>query len=442
MEHKMSIQDEANTHIKLAQKRNQLLTKIRAISNFEDFLQPPLCSNILKNLPNSGPVVIINVHKDSCDALALLLDLDEPLHIPLPRFSYAKATNLCNKLNSHLRSDNLQMPEPELDGNRATRPVGGNDSSAVIKHILHKLWILVVKPILDGLGFSVSTLDFYVKCNVHFLFCSKKKPPSKLPRIWWCATGPLAFLPIHAAGIYATSITEAGPTLSDFAISSYIPNVRALVERVNGSQALKKRKTSLFMISQPKTPNQSHIPGTTREVLAIMQLLKVFNVQFQCLEGEVATVDQGITNMETHSCIHFACHAHQNTKDPLKSRFILHDGDLELSDIIKRKLKGADLAYLSACQTSTGDEKLSEEAVHLAAGMLASGYRGVVATMWSISDQYGPQVAEDFYARLISQPEQISTDNAAYALHYSTQKLRKQLGDSALDWIPYVHFGL
>ena len=250
-----------------------------------------------------------------------------------------------------------------------------------------------------------------------------------MPRIWWCATGPLAFLPIHAAGIYATSMTKAGHTLSDFAISSYIPNVRALTERVNGSQLLKERKTSLFMISQPATPNQMHIPGTTREVLAIKHLLKNQDVQILCLEGKDATVNQGITNMETHSCIHFACHAQQNTQEPLKSKFLLHDGGLELSEIIKRNVKGADLAYLSACQTSTGDGKLSEEAVHLAGGMLAAGYRGVVATMWSISDQHGPQVAEDFYARLILQDlalkqlSSLNTDNAARALHYSTQKL-------------------
>ena len=64
----------------------------------------------------------------------------------------------------------------------------------------------------------------------------------------------------------------------------------------------------------------------------------------------------------------------------------------------------------------------------------------------TISDLHGSQVAEDFYARLIVsqdlEPEWLSTDNAAHALHYSTLKLRKQLGDLALDWIPYVHFGL
>ena len=265
-----------------------------------------------------------------------------------------------------------------------------------------------------------------------------------MPRIWWCATGPLAFLPIHAAGIYATSTSKAGLTLSDFAISSYIPNVRALTERVLDKRG--KKKPEFFMISQPATPNLPCIPGTTKEVLAIKQLLEKHNVKVLCLDGKAATVKQGITNMETHSCIHFACHAHQNIQEPLKSRFMLHDGGLELSEIIKKKLVGADFAYLSACQTSIGDENFPE--AHLAAGMLAAGYRGVIATMWSISDQHGPQVAEDFYARLISQdleqdqPSSLSTDNAAYALHYSTQKLRKQLGDSALDWIPYVHFGL
>jgi len=202
------------------------------------------------------------------------------------------------------------------------------------------------------------------------------------------------------------------------------------------------------MISQPATPNLQCIPGTTKEVGAIKRLLQNHSVEFLCLEGEAATVNQGITNMETHSCIHFACHAQQNTQEPMKSRFMLHDGGLELSEIIKRQLVGADLAYLSACQTSTGDEKLSEEAVHLAGGMLAAGYRGVVATMWSISDHHGPQVAEDFYARLIASQDSerlssLTTDDAARALHYSTQKLRKQLGDlKALDWIPYVHFGL
>ena len=224
--------------------------------------------------------------------------------------------------------------------------------------------------------------------------------------------------------------------------------MRALSERVKGPRAVDEKKTGLFMISQPETPNLSPIPGTTREVRAIKQLLENRNLRVLCLESKAATVEQGIINMENHNCIHFACHASQNTVEPLKSRFMLQDGALELSAIIKKNLVEADLAYLSACQTSTGDEKLSEEAVHLAPGMLAAGYRGVVATMWSISDKHGPRVAEDFYNSLIMHGEKseklsaLRSDDAARALHYATQKLRQEEPSSLLVWVPYVHFGL
>jgi len=78
--------------------------------------------------------------------------------------------------------------------------------------------------------------------------------------------------------------------------------------------------------------------------------------------------------MESHGSIHLACHATQNLESPLKSGFYLHDGCLELSEIMRQKFSVRELAFLSACQMSTGAEKLSEEAVHLAAGMLAAGY--------------------------------------------------------------------
>jgi len=208
----------------------------------------------------------------------------------------------------------------------------------------------------------------------------------------------------------------------------------------------------LLMISQPDTPKLRPIPGTTVEVQAIEQVLAKHNVQHLCLESENATVNQVKIKMDAHSCIHFACHATQNTMKPLQSGFYLYDGQLELSEIIKKKLIGADLAFLSACQTSTGDEKLSEQAVHLAGGMLAAGYKGVVATMWSVEDQYGPGIAKDFYKHLLSHRindkeslEGLSSDGAAHALHYATQQVRKMLDNSELSllaWVPYVHFGL
>jgi hypothetical protein len=97
-------------------------------------------------------------------------------------------------------------------------------------------------------------------------------------------------------------------------------------------------------------------------------------------------------------------------------------------------------------------DALSEEAIHLAAGMLAAGYRGVVATMWSITDRYGPVVAGEFYRELRnhqtsdgSKPVSVSSQGAASAPHHATKNLRESLDDSEaslLTWVPYVRFGL
>ena len=180
---------------------------------------------------------------------------------------------------------------------------------------------------------------------------------------------------------------------------------------------------------------------------AIQKTIRSNPSESLCLEAEAATVSRVKQEMRSHSSIHFACHASQDVESPLNSGFYLHDGRLNLAEIMKLKIARSELAFLSACQTSTGDEKLSEEAVHLAAGMLAAGYRGVVATMWSIKDKYGPLAAESFYRYLMdkgSTPGRLDTANTARALHHAIQGIRKQVGDTErglLTWVPYVHFG-
>ena len=75
-------------------------------------------------------------------------------------------------------------------------------------------------------------------------------------------------------------------------------------------------------------------------------------------------------------------------QDSLKSGVHLDGGRLELLEIIKLRVEKTDHAFLSACRTGVGDEKLSDDVVHLAAGMLAVGYRGVVAKYGLDRDMY------------------------------------------------------
>jgi len=204
------------------------------------------------------------------------------------------------------------------------------------------------------------------------------------------------------------------------------------------------------MVSQPNTPGMSEIPFAKDEVEKIETQLKGQGIPLSTLVNEMATVNHLLDSMERFPCIHLACHAAQNMIDPLKSSFYLHDGQLRLSEIMKKNLSNSNFAFLSACQTSKGAENLSEEVVHLASGMLAAGYRNVVGTMWSIIDEHGPDLAEYFYESLLgaaatNETPTIDGSHSSRALHDATQRLRKKVSespDSFLVWVPYIHIGI
>jgi CHAT domain-containing protein len=200
----------------------------------------------------------------------------------------------------------------------------------------------------------------------------------------------------------------------------------------------------VLAISQPATPGFGAIKGTIVEVANLRRHFAANQIVH--LDGEAASTVAVLAALNTHrpQIIHLACHGVQDNKQPLDSAFILHDGRLPLSTLIATSINsGAELAFLSACQTATGDEKIPDEAVHLAAGMLVVGYRAVVGTMWSIGDQDAPLVADEVYARLTGHAGKTGQANVAYALHDAVNCLRKQVGDEEfIRWVPFVHYGL
>jgi len=92
----------------------------------------------------------------------------------------------------------------------------------------------------------------------------------------------------------------------------------------------------------------------------------------------------------------------------------------------------------------------------LAAGMLAAGHRGVVATMWSIEDMaiYAPQITEDFYSHLLdsggttSGKRGLDAAGSARALDHSVRRRvqenaqRSDTEHDLLTWVRYIHFGI
>lgn len=260
----------------------------------------------------------------------------------------------------------------------------------------------------------------------------RKLPADELPHITWCTTGVLSFLPLHAAGCYDGSPSNA----FDLVVSSYTPTLNSLLSE--NSQIIPPC-SGLLVVGQEHMKGQSRLPYTKPELAGIKEHAKA--TRYMQLEGRNATVDSVLKAMDEYSWVHMACHASQNVVDPARSAFHLHDGDLMLSHITKKSFKNKGLAFLSACQTAKGDQKLPEESVHLAAGMLMAGYPSVIATMWGIVDADAPEVASQVYADLLKDGKMDCT-GASRALHKAVAGLRNKIGQDSFErWMPFVHIG-
>jgi CHAT domain-containing protein len=171
---------------------------------------------------------------------------------------------------------------------------------------------------------------------------------------------------------------------------------------------------------------------------------------FQYGAGNVSTLvrhdalqDVVVEKLKDATCVHFACHGHQDQTDAaLQSALFLHDGPLLLFTIAYNQLPKADFAFLSACSTASGSDHLPDEAMHIAAGMLKAGFRSVVATMWTISDGAGPRVAEKVYGHLFrNESDGFDSTEAAFALNEGVQSIRKAKYPTS-DWVPFIHIGI
>jgi CHAT domain-containing protein len=251
---------------------------------------------------------------------------------------------------------------------------------------------------------------------------------SPLPRVTWCTSGPLVFLPLHAAGIYGL---PNKPKIFDYVVSSYTPTISALLQhRVEKQRSAIRR---LLAVSQPNTPHQLPLPGTEKEVLNLARNFE--GSELLVLSAESATKDALLQEMGKYPWIHLACHAFQHPTDATKSGFLLHDTTLELMDVIKQSFSHTELAVLSACQTATGDNMLPEEVIHLAAGMLMAGYESVVGTMWSVGDADAPILMEKFYSYLMKD-DGGDSKKSAYALHHAVTMLREKVGEKEfIKWV-------
>ncbi|KAG8741173.1 hypothetical protein FRC10_003218 [Ceratobasidium sp. 414] len=407
LESQTSIEHTAREHHGLALMWDKLVGQARQLSGFERFLLPKKLSE-LSGSTYTKTVVVINVHEARCDALALRSGLSGGVHIPLPSLSRSQCVDMRNQLLTALRGSDIRARQ-------SRRPVfDGPEAENMFESVLAALWVDVVRPILDALGYLIRPTE-----------------ASGLPCVAWCTTGPLAFLPLHAAGFY----NQPCERVFDYIVSSYTPTLSALLKPLPPSTEFH----GILAVGQAAQAAHTPLPGTITELDNIQE--QAARLPFTRLAEENATPVAVLAAMKKHSWVHLACHASQDVLDPSTSAFQLCGGQLNLATITREPLPNAELAFLSACETATGSGRVPDEAAHLAAGMLMSGYRTVIATMWSIRDADAPIVSEYFYSQLLENGVPHS-GKAARALHDAVGHLRTRIGEKEfLRWVPYIHIG-
>jgi tetratricopeptide (TPR) repeat protein len=141
-----SPQSSANQAHQNALAREKLLQKIRGLKGFERFLLPKTISELSQAAQN-GPVVILNIICDRCDALIVIPGLDgDVMHVPLPTLKLTDIESMAHSLSHLVRGTG------RLGGKREGQM---NPEEEFAQH-LSELWTGIVKPVLEALAMVVS----------------------------------------------------------------------------------------------------------------------------------------------------------------------------------------------------------------------------------------------------------------------------------------------
>ena len=412
----------ADRRVGLAREWDDLVEQVRRIPGHENFLRPPSIEALLP-AAEDGPIVVANISEWRCDLLLVRPTGAQSVSLELSaeQLSAEVATVLSSlqaldsavatHIEAHKRAREHDSVRARADLQRATSGMRAAQTKAdsTLLASLEWLWSAIAEPALDALGLT-----------------GPGSADAPRTRMWWCPTGPLTLLPLHAAGHHDGS----GRSVLDRVVSSYTPTVRALAEA-------KRRRTNppphRFLI----VGDADDLPGAAREIEELLHLLPPERRTLRL--GRGATRDQVLEDLPRHQWVHFGCHGDQNLSDPSMGGLLLTDERLRIFDIADLSLSG-EFAGLAACKTAVGGTDLPDEAITLAAALHYSGYRHVIGTLWSVRDSAAGQLFTQMYRSLIKDGT-LDAGQSAHLLHEQVLALRAARPGEPTVWAPYVHLG-
>ncbi|MFI9383379.1 CHAT domain-containing protein [Kutzneria sp. NPDC052558] len=388
----------------LARRWDELVAEIRALPGLSGFLRAPDLPDLI-SAAAEGPVVVVNVSEYRSDAIVVTADGRLEV-VPLPGLTPATVLT-----QAAIFLEAIEWAYGSQGVQNAVSAMG------LLTEILRWLWDSVAGPVLDRLGLRTVPLD-----------------DEPWTRLWWCPTGWLSFLPLHAAG---RDGPDSGKWVVDRVIPSYTPTVRALVRARRQLALVDRVDPRPLVVAIPDTPGAEPLPGVADEAAAV---LEIFPAGRQLL-GSEATLSAVREALSGHSWVHFGCHGVTDTRTPSASGLVLHDGRLTTLDVAAERPDRPQLAVLSACSTSQGGLDLPDEAVQLASSFQLAGYPHVIGTLWPVADELSTHVIQQFYAALAHDIAQRRPIAPATALHGPTRALRDRYAKAPHLWAAYVHTG-
>ena len=200
-------------------------------------------------------------------------------------------------------------------------------------------------------------------------------------------------MPLHAA-----QSADGKRASTQFFVTSYTPTLEALIT-TQSSNVVTAADPNVVVVVQSAAEGFPTLEfakteyARIQDVVPIKFMLNVDGTRVNPNNGTIPALEDGgratiqcvLDRLNDTSIVHFACHGIQDAASPLDSALILSDGKLTISKMQSvLRTSPASLAFLSACESATGDASQPDEVIHMAAAMLSIGFRSTVATMWCV----------------------------------------------------------
>lgn len=397
-------------------KLDECLKEIRTLPGHERFLMGKTVSE-LQRCAGEGTIVIVNVAPLRSDAVLI---------------SSSSVTLL--KMPQHFAKEAAEWLLKKWTIKKKSEYVAKNDDFSAY---LSWLW------------------DNCVKHIIYKIKSTKIGQKPGLPKVWWIGSGLGSSMPFHAAGYHNHgSLENAYSTV----ISSYTPSIKALEYSSSQSRSAKEVQPEYnhmliaLMPTSPKGSKEKKAPDPLHGVLREKdEIMAVAQGDTNTIVLDHPSSEEVLKSLQKSYIAHFACHGISDKKSPSNSGLILQRRDepeqhiqqdrLTVQRIAQLSLRGAQIAYLSAC--STAKNTISDgEVIHIVSGFQVAGFPHVIGCLWPAADTVCVEVAAEFYSLVLEKsPKDAMDEDVAWSLQKAVMKVREESPTTPLEWAQFVHYG-